>query len=95
MIQLDKVKEHIESKKALNKCDACGGLSWLIPHEEDELTSSVTCEILIRSSKSNKDNANVKNNQKILLGGPVVLATVVVCKHCGHIRFFSSKMIQG
>ncbi len=83
MISIDDVESFLEAKEATNKCEACGRSSWGVPSAGGNSLSSLWCDLFIAQSNG--------GNQIPPLA---VLATIVVCTHCGHLRFFSSNLIE-
>lgn len=77
------VATFLTKKIASNKCEACGHSSWTIPSVGDKLTMSITCDLPITPVDG------------VYQVPPLAVpATIVVCTHCGCIRFFASNLIK-
>ncbi len=77
------VETFLTKKKVINKCEGCGHSSWTIPSAGDESTMSITCDLPI---------AQVDGVYQV---PPLAVpSTIVVCTHCGYIRFFASNLIK-
>lgn len=81
MILKSVVQAHLE-KKAIRQCEACGGLDWVIPSDDNISDVSIICDLHIRQSKV------------VMLPSPSVPTIVVACTNCGYIRLFALNMIQ-
>ncbi len=79
------VENFLRKKKAVNQCEACGHSSWSIPSASKggDLTLSITCDLPITPVDG------------VYQVPPLAVpTTIVVCTHCGYIRFFASNLIK-